>query len=66
MEAPKSNKNRTVWIAVGVVSVLCLVACVVGYFVFRQIGTKVGDVFDPEQAAAVGDKIAQYDTPPGF
>lgn len=64
----QSNKNRNIWIAVGVVSVLCLAACVVGYFVIRQVGTQFGEAFktDPADVAAVGGKIVQYDVPPGY
>lgn len=64
----KSNKSRNIWIAVGVVGALCLVACVVAYFVIRQVGTQVGEAIktDPAEVAAVSDKIAQYNLPPGY
>lgn len=64
----KTNKNRNIWIAVAVVGVLCLVACGVAFLVFRQIGTQVGESFktDPADMAAVSDKIADYDMPPGY
>jgi flagellar basal body-associated protein FliL len=64
----KSNKSRNIWIAVGVVAVLCLVACVVAYFVVQQVGKQVGQAvkMDPAQVQAVSDKIAQYDMPPGY
>lgn len=62
------KKNRGIWIAVGVVGALCLVASVVTFFVIRQIGTQVGQALktDPAEMAAVSDKIAQYDMPPGY
>ncbi len=64
----KSNKSRNIWIAVGMVGALCLVACVVAYFLIRQVGTQFGDAIktDPVDVAAVSDKIAQYDLPPGY
>jgi hypothetical protein len=64
----QSNKSRNIWIAVGVVSALCLVACVIAYFVLRQVGSQVGEAFntDPAKVAAVSDKIAEYDLPPGY
>lgn len=64
----KTNKNRNIWIAVAVVGVLCLVACGVAFLVFRQIGTQVGESIktDPADMAAVSDKIADYDMPPGY
>ena len=64
----KTNKNRNIWIAVAVVGVLCLVACGVAFLVFRQIGTQVGESIktDPADMAAVSDKIAKYDMPPGY
>jgi hypothetical protein len=64
----QTKKNRNIWIAVGVVGALCLVASVVTYFVIRQIGTQVGQALktDPAEVSAVSDKIAQYDLPPGF
>jgi hypothetical protein len=64
----KTNKNRNIWIAVAIVGVLCLVACGVAFLVFRQIGTQVGESIktDPADMAAVSDKIADYDMPPGY
>jgi hypothetical protein len=64
----QSNKNRNIWIAVGVVGGLCLIACVIAFFVVRQVGTKVGEAIktDPADVSAVSDKIAQYDMPPGY
>ena len=64
----KTNKNRNIWIAVAVVGVLCLVACGVAFLVFRQIGTKFGESIktDPADMAAVSDKIADFDMPPGY
>ena len=62
------NKNRNIWIAVGVVSGLCLVACVVAFFVLRQVGTQVSQAIktNPADVQAVSDKIAKYDMPPGY
>lgn len=64
----QTNKNRNIWIAVAVVGVLCLVACVIAFFVVRQVGTKVTDAIktDPSDVSAVSDKIAEYDLPPGY
>lgn len=64
----KSNKSRNIWIAVGVVGALCLAACVVAYFLIRQVGTQFGEAFktDPADIAVVSDKIAQYDLPSGY
>jgi len=59
------NKNQKVWIAVGVAAGLCLVACVVGFFVLRQLGSQLVNL-DPADVQAVSDKIAQYDVPPGY
>lgn len=64
----QSNKNRNIWIAVGVVAGLCLVACIVAFFVVGQLGKQVSDAIkmDPADVQAVSDKIAQYDMPPGY
>lgn len=66
METPKpANKNRTVWIIVGVAAVLCLIACVVIFLVVGKMGSDMFN-FNPSDVQAVSDKIAQYDMPPGY
>jgi len=65
METQTSNKSKTVWIVVGVIAGLCLIACVIGFFVFRQVGSKMIKT-NPADVATVSDKIAEYDMPPGF
>lgn len=60
-----SNKSKTVWIVIGVIAGLCLIACVIGFFVFRQVGSKMINT-NPADVATVSDKIAEYDMPPGY
>ncbi len=65
---PQTNKNRTIWIAVAVIGVLCLAACGIAFLVFRQLGSQLSNVVttNPSDVAAVSDKIATYDMPPGY
>lgn len=66
METPKpANKNRTVWIIAGVVAVLCLIACAVTFLILGKMGSDMFN-FDPSDVQEVSDKIAAYDTPPGY
>lgn len=60
-----ANKNRTVWIIVGVVSVLCIIACAVTFLVLGKMGSDMFN-FNPTDVQAVSDEIAQYDMPPGY
>jgi len=60
-----ANKNRTVWIIVGVVSVLCIIACAVVFLVAGKMGSDMFN-FNPGDVQAVSDTIAQYDMPPGY
>ncbi len=66
METPKpASKNRTIWIIVGVVAGLCLIACVVLFLVAGKMGSDMFN-FNPSDVQAVSDTIAQYDMPPGY
>jgi len=68
--AAPAKKNNNVLIALGVIAALCLCACVIGFFVFRNLGQKIGQQIenssDPTQVAAVRSKIASYNLPSGY
>ena len=66
METPKpANKNRTIWIIVGVAAVLCIIACAVTFLVVGKMGSDMFN-FNPSDVQGVSDTIAEYDMPPGY
>ncbi len=62
------NNTRKWLIGIGIVGALCVAACGVLYLVFRQAGTQLGRSFktDATGVAEVGNKIADFETPPGY
>ncbi len=62
------NKNRNLWIAFGVVIVLCLCLGVVGFLLLGRLGSSMAESVktDPGDAAQVGAKIAEYTLPAGY
>lgn len=65
-QTQKSNKG--IWIAVGIVAVICLCAAVAAIVVFARIGSAVKESVkvDPQKASEAGHQIADYDLPPGY
>ncbi len=62
-----SDKKKLL-LGIGAVAALCLCAAAVMFLVLREAGSRVTDSFktDPTSIAQVGDKIAEYDVPPGY
>ena len=65
---PAPNKNKWIWIGLGAALLFCCGAVLVAALVFWQAGKKVqqGMKTDPEAAAEVAHKIADYDLPEGY
>jgi len=61
-------QNKKLWIAFGVVAVLCLCLGVGGFLVLSQMGNKFMETVktDPGDAAQVGARIAEYSVPAGY
>jgi hypothetical protein len=61
-------KNRNIWIAVGVVSLLCVCAVVASVLVLREAGSRVSQSVksDPAEIARMGNDIAEYTVPVGY
>ena len=62
------NKNKWIWIGLGVALLFCCGAVLVAALVFQQAGKKIqeGMKTDPEAAAEAAHKIADYDLPEGY
>jgi hypothetical protein len=62
------SDKKKILIGIGVVAALCLCATGVMFLVVREAGSRVTESFktDPTSIAQVGDKIAEYDVPPGY
>lgn len=62
------NQNRQWLIGIGIVAGLCICAGAVALLVMRAAVARVTDSFktDPTGIAAVGDRIAEFDVPPGY
>ena len=65
---PAPNKNKWIWIGLGAALLFCCGAVLVATLVFWQAGKKIqqGMKTDPEAAAEVAHKIADYDLPEGY
>ena len=63
-----SDSTKKLLIAFGAVAVLCVCAIGAVVLVFAQFTAKVSEALDadPTQVAAVADRIAEYDLPPGY
>jgi hypothetical protein len=62
------NKNRNLWIAFGVVIVLCICISIGGFLVLNRLGPSLMESVkvDPDGAEQVGAKIAEYTLPDGY
>ena len=60
-----NSGNRNLLIGIAAVGVSCLCAAVAGFFVVRELGTRVTQSFktDPTEVAKISGKIAQFDIP---
>jgi hypothetical protein len=62
------NKNKWIWIGLGMELLFCCGAVLVAALVFQQAGKKIqeGMKTDPEAAVEAAHKIADYDLPEGY
>ncbi len=61
-------KNKTTMIIIGValaLTVLCLIACVVSFFVFGRVMSNTIKL-DPAEAKTAAAEITEYDVPAGY
>jgi hypothetical protein len=63
-----NNGNRNLLIGIAAVGALCLCAGIAGFFVLRELGTRVTQSFktDPTEVSKISGKIAQFDIPAGY
>jgi hypothetical protein len=62
------SKSSKIWLGIGIVAAMCLCSAVAFFVAARQIGTRVRNAVktDPSAVAEVGDRIAQFEVPPGY
>lgn len=67
---PQKKSSKGIWIGVGVALFLCVVACGLAFFIFRNLGQRMTQQIEnsnnPDQIEAVASKIATYQVPPGY